>query len=110
EAIGTDEVARRAKATAGLGATDVAAYIIEPLEPHAEDRTVLSRRDLAIGDAIGPARRGQQMLAPVLDPLDRYPEPHRGERDQRDVRIDRRLDTERAADVGRHDEAQLVLG
>src|SRR2546429_7376371 len=34
----------------------------------------------------------------------------RRQRDQYDVRVDRRLDPKRAADVGWHDEAKLVLG
>src|SRR5207249_10953522 len=103
EAIGPDEIAGRSEAAPGLGAPDVTTDIVQPLEPHAENRAVLARRDLTVGDAIRPARRGQQMLAAVLDPFDRYAQPHRGERDQRDVWIDRRLDAERAADVRRHD-------
>ena len=109
EAVRADKVSRRTKATTWLRAADVTTDIVQPLEPHAEDRAVLPRRDLTVGNAIRPARRGQQMLAAVLDPFDRYAQPHRGERDQRDVWIDRRLDAERAADVRRHDEAQLVL-
>ena len=50
------------------------------------------------------------MLAPVLDPLDRHAGAPSGQRDQGNVGIHRRLDPEAAADVGRHDEAQPVLG
>ena len=49
------------------------------------------------------------MLAASLDPLHRSAGEPRRQRDQRDVRIERALDPEAAADVGRHDEAQLVL-
>ena len=72
EAVGTDEVPGRTEAAARLRAADVAADIVEPLETHPEDRAVLARRHLAVGHAIRPARRRQQMLAPVLDPLDRH--------------------------------------
>src|SRR5207245_9864280 len=102
ETIWANKISGGTEAAAGFRAADVAAYIIEPLEPHAEDGAVLARRDLTVGDPIRPTRRGQQMLAAVLDPFDRYAQPHRGERDQRDVGIDRRLDAERAADeIGR---------
>src|SRR5262249_23927342 len=86
EPIWTDKVAGRTEATARLRASDVAADVVEPPEAHTEDRSVLARRDLTIGDAIRPARRGQQMLAPVLDPLDRHARPHRRERHQRALR------------------------
>jgi len=43
--------------------------------------------------------RTDQMLAPILDPLHRTPEPARQERDQQVFRIDMPLDAEAAADV-----------
>ena len=109
EAVRADEVTRRAEAAAGLGAANVATDVVEPFVAHAEDRAVLLRGHLAIRDAVGAAGGRQQVLAPVLDPLDGDAGVLGGQGHQRDVRVDARLDPERAADVGRHDEAQAVL-
>src|SRR5206468_1509749 len=105
-----DEVAHWTERASRLGAADVAADVVEPLEAHPDDGAVPLRRQLAVGDAIRAARRREQVLSAVLDPLHRHARVLRGQRDQRDVGIDARLDAERAADVRRHDEAQLVLG
>ena len=110
EAVGADEVTRGPKAAAGLGAPDVAADVVQPAETHAEDGAVLLRGDLPVRDAVGARRRGQEVLVAVLDPLHRDARELRGERDQRHVRIDERLDPEAPADVRRHDEPEPVLG
>src|SRR5256712_3888098 len=71
KAIRTDKITGRAKTTSRFGAPDVATDIIKPAEAHPEDRPILLRGELAVGDAVGAARGGEQVLATVFDPLDR---------------------------------------
>src|SRR5262249_5141180 len=83
EAVGADEVAGRTEAATRLRTTDVAADVVVPLEPHPDDGAVAAGGDLPPGHPIGAAGGGQQVLAPVLDPLHRHAELHRGQADQR---------------------------
>ena len=55
-------------------------------------------------DLLALVRRADEVLAPVLGPLDRHAQPLGGERDEDLLRIELdHLDAEAAADVGRHD-------
>ena len=74
-----------------------------------DDRPIPAHAHPCLVDLIPIGRRGQEVLAPRLDPLHRAPEPlrHRGHQDV--FRVDVALDAEAAADVGR-DHAHHLLG
>src|SRR2546426_373310 len=97
--VRTNEITGRTKTATRLGTADVAADVVQPLEAHAEHGAVRLRRHLAVRDAVGAARRGEEMLAAVLDPLHGHAGVLRRQPDQRHVGGDARLYPERAADV-----------
>ena len=74
----------------------------------AEDAPVRVERQLDRRALPAALRRRDQVLAPVLDPLDRPPELDRGQRHHRRLDRQRALGAERAADV-RDDHAQRAL-
>ena len=65
-----------------------------------EDPAVGVQRELDRRALPAALRRGEEVLAPVLGPLDRAAELERGERDQRRLDRQRALGAEAAADVG----------
>ena len=69
-----------------------------------EDPAVVARADAHVVDLLALVRGADEVLAPVLGPLDRHPEPAGGERDEDLLGIELDdLDAEAAADVGRDD-------
>ena len=64
-----------------------------------EDAAVVVEADLDIVDLVARMARAHQVLAAVLDPLHRPPQPARQEWDQQVLRIDVPLEAEAAADV-----------
>ena len=91
-----------------LGRAHVGADVLE--------RVVAERDELALGREacldLGDAARGdgarREVLEPILGPAHRDAEHPRGEPDEHDVRQHGRLDPERAARVGRRQQAQPV--
>ena len=71
----------------------------ERLDPEPRDRAVVVQAQLGVDVVVPRERVGLEVLAPVLDPLDRPAERQRGD-DRDDVaRVDRHLAAEAAADV-----------
>ena len=86
----------------------VGAFVVDHLAAHAQEATVVVEGDVEIPILVALLDRGEKMLAPVLDPLDRSSQ-EQGRRRQRDLfRVHDKLGAEAAADVG-CDHTQLVL-
>ena len=66
-----------------------------------EDAAVVVEADLDLVDLVTRMARAHQMLATVLDPLHRPPQPARQERNQQVLRVDVPLEAEAAADIRR---------
>ncbi len=81
---------------------------MDHLAAHAQEATVVVEGDVEIPILVALLDRGQKMLAPVFDPLDRPPQ-EQGRRRQCDLfRVHDKLGAEAAADVGR-DHTQLIF-
>ncbi len=65
----------------------------------AQDRAVLRARDLELGGKPARVVRGEEMLAPVLDPFDRALQAARRERDEKILGIEFAAHAEAAADI-----------
>ena len=81
---------------------------MDHLAAHAEQAAVVVEGDLEIPILVALLDRGEEMLAPVLDPFDRPPQEQARRRERDLFRIHDELGAEAAADVGR-DHAHLVL-
>ena len=90
-----------------LGRADVGADVLERVVAQREQLAVGGERRLEVGDPRGRRRAPGQVLEPVLRPAHGHAELARGEADQHDVDVDRRLDPEAAARVRRRDQPQL---
>ena len=87
---------------------DVGAHVAVDVGAHAQQRAVLARGDLQLAAHLPRVVGGHQVLAPILDPLDRPPELHGGVGDQVVLRVELAADAEAAAHVGL-DEVDTVL-
>ena len=74
----------------------------EPIA-HPHDRAVVLVAHLDLVHLLPTVRSGDEVLGPVLDPLDRALQPVREQRDRQILRIQVVLGPERAADVGDDD-------
>ena len=81
----------------------------EYVDPDPEDPAVPGRGDLALHVVVAGERGGHQVLAPVLDPLDRLPGEDRADHREHVAGVDADLVAEAAADV-RGDDLDVVLG
>ena len=82
----------------GVGA-DIGALVGEEFVVDREDEAARIDRGADVVDLVARVVRGDEMLAPVLDPLDRPAEAKRAERDQHVLGIDLAADAEAAADM-----------
>ena len=87
-------------ATRDAVGADIGALVVEEFVLEAEDAPIARRPPTRSAMAL-LARMigGHQMLAPVLDPFDRPPEPQRGEADQHILGIKLAANAEAAADM-----------
>ncbi len=76
---------------------------------HTEDAGLGVDRDLHVPVLVALLLGGDEVLAPVLDPLDRAAHRQRGGGERAILGIEAALRPEAAADVGR-DDAQLMVG
>ena len=90
-----------------LGRADVGADVVDQVEPQAEQAAVGGERRLDLGRALGGHRAGEQVLVAILRPAHGHAEAARGDRHQHDRVQDGGLGAERAAALGRRDQAQL---
>ncbi len=86
----------------------IGAFVVDHLSAHAEEPSVVVEGDLEVPILLALLNGGEEMLAPVLDPLDRPPQDEAGGGERRLFRIEHELGAEAAADVRRH-HAQPVL-
>ena len=73
--------------------------IVDDSAPHPEQASVAVRRDLHVPVLVAFLDRGEEVLAPVLDPLDRLAEQERGGDGRRLVGVEDVLAAESAAHV-----------
>ncbi len=98
--IGAGQDAGRHVHDTGRVGTHIGALVVEVAIVDCEDRAVgLDRRANAM-QLLARVIGGDQVLAPVLDPLHGPAEPHRGDADQHVLRIELAADAEAAADMG----------
>ena len=81
----------------------VGAFVVDHVSAHAEQVAVFVEGDLEIPILVAFLHGGEEMLAPILDPLDRPPQQETGRGERHLLRIHDELGAEAAADVGRHD-------
>ena len=79
-------------------ARGIGAVVVHHGSAHAADRSVGVERSFDVPELIAFLGAGDEMLAPVLDPLDRPPEQEGGERDGDLLRVGHQLGPEPAAD------------
>ena len=105
--VGRHLVGARHDARRVLGDVDAArrvgAVVVQHRAAHAEDAAVAVDAELHVPDLVALLRRGREVLAPVLDPLDRRAELQRRRRHRDVLGIEHELGSEPAADVGRDD-------
>ena len=97
DVIRTGEIAVVAVERRRLGRLQIGAAILQLVEAERRDPAVSLHRRLDPGHPVGRGVCRQQMLQPVLDPLDRARGLPRRERHRDDEREDRLLDAEAAA-------------
>ena len=97
DAIGAGEIAVIAVERGGLGRAQVCAAVFQLVEAERRDPAVRLHRRLDPRHPVGRRVGRQQMLQPVLDPLDRARGLPRCERHGDDEGEDRLLDAEAAA-------------
>ena len=103
EPVGAREL-RRADDRDDQPVRAVGAAVVHEARLEREDAAVLAHADPHVVDLLALVRGADEVLAPVLGPLDRHPEVAGGERDEDLLGIELDdLDAEAAADVGGHD-------
>ena len=99
DAVGAGEVAVAAVERRGLRCLQVGAAVLQLIEAERRDAAVGLHRRLDLRHPVGRGVGRQQVLQPVLDPLDRARGLPRRERHGDDEREDRLLDPEAAARI-----------
>jgi hypothetical protein len=82
--------------------------IVDHRSPNTPDRTFGIDRDLEIPNLISLLRRGNEVLATILNPLDRAPEQNCRERDHELFAVEYELRAESSSDI-RGDDAYGFL-
>ena len=100
--VGRDVVGQRDRERGFIGqvgaARGIGAVIVHHRPAHAPDRAVGVERGLDVPELVALLGAGDEMLAPILDPLDRPAEQEGGERHRDLLRIGDELGPEPAAD------------
>ncbi len=112
ELIGRQDVGAGHAGRSVVGQVDalrgIGAFVVDHRAAHAEQPAVGVERDLEVPILFALLDRGEEMLAPVLDPFDRSPQEQAGGGERHFLRVHDELGAEAAADIGRHD-PNLIL-